>query len=73
MGLDGEMCSVEEYALQHYATPEHGGWTGVLPPPMTVCLCLYVAYSISAHQKNPIPFGIRSFLGFAQYATLFTK
>lgn len=29
MGLDGEMCSVEEYALQHYATPEHGGWTGL--------------------------------------------
>ncbi len=27
-GNGGEECSVEELALQHYATPEGGGWTG---------------------------------------------
>lgn len=28
VGLDGEQCSVEEYALQHYASPDYGSWTG---------------------------------------------
>ena len=27
-GNGGEECSVEELALQHYASPEGGGWTG---------------------------------------------
>ena len=28
-GYDDEMCSVEELALQHYASEEGGGWVGV--------------------------------------------
>lgn len=28
VGLDGEQCNVEEFALQHYAAEEHGGWKG---------------------------------------------
>eukprot|EP00775_Hariotina_reticulata_P006708 gene6708-6929_t len=28
-GLDGSQVSVEELALQHYATPEGGGWQGL--------------------------------------------
>ncbi len=28
VGLDGEQCTVEEFALQHYATEEHGCWKG---------------------------------------------
>ncbi|CAD7696975.1 unnamed protein product [Ostreobium quekettii] len=28
IGLDGEYCNVEEFALQHYATEQGGGWRG---------------------------------------------
>jgi len=28
-GDDGQQCTVEELALQHYATPGGGGWQGV--------------------------------------------
>ena len=30
VGLDGEQCTVEEFALQHYATEDYGGWKGEL-------------------------------------------
>ena len=29
VGLDGQPCSVEELALQHYALPENGSWRGM--------------------------------------------
>lgn len=29
VGLDDEVCTVEDLALQHYAQMEHGGWRGI--------------------------------------------
>ena len=32
VGANGEQCTVEEFALQHYACEESGGWRGVQDP-----------------------------------------
>ena len=45
-GPEGEEITVEQLALQHYATPDGGGWTGVTP---TAAACPFfdiIAYSI---------------------------
>lgn len=35
-GWDNAQCCVEQFALQHYAMPEQGGWHGTL----CVCVCV---------------------------------